>query len=55
MGTSFKDLLELSGGIWKGRQLKAVIPGGASTAILPATKACPMTMDYDSIASGVRF
>lgn len=55
MGTAFKDLLELSGGIWKGRQLKAVIPGGSSTAVLPAEKAMAMTMDYDSIAKAGSF
>jgi len=55
MGTPFKDLLELAGGIWKGRQLKAVIPGGASTAFLPAEKAMAMNMDYDSIAKAGSF
>ncbi|WP_319381395.1 NADH-quinone oxidoreductase subunit NuoF [Thiomicrorhabdus sp.] len=55
MGTPFKDLLELAGGIWKGRQLKAVIPGGASTAVLPAEKALAMNMDYDSIAKAGSF
>ncbi|HIE40616.1 MAG TPA: NADH-quinone oxidoreductase subunit F, partial [Thiomicrorhabdus sp.] len=55
MGTPFKEVLELAGGIWKGRQLKAVIPGGASTAILPAEKALEMNMDYDSIAKAGSF
>ncbi|MDG6774678.1 NADH-quinone oxidoreductase subunit NuoF [Thiomicrorhabdus sp. ZW0627] len=55
MGTPFKDLLEAAGGIWKGRQLKCVIPGGASTAILPAEKAMAMNMDYDSIAKAGSF
>lgn len=55
LGTPFKDLLELSGGIWKGRELKAVIPGGSSTAVLPADKALAMTMDYDSIAKAGSF
>jgi len=55
MGTPFKDLLELAGGIWKGRQLKTVIPGGASTAFLPAEKAMAMNMDYDSIAKAGSF
>ena len=36
MGMPFKTLLELSGGVWKGRKLKAVIPGGPSTPVLPA-------------------
>ena len=55
MGTPFKDLLDAAGGIWKGRQLKCVIPGGASTAILPADKALAMTMDYDGIAKAGSF
>ncbi len=55
MGTPFKDLLELAGGVWQGRQLKAVIPGGSSTAVLPAEKAMSMTMDYDSIAKAGSF
>ncbi|MBN2866906.1 MAG: NADH-quinone oxidoreductase subunit NuoF [Thiotrichales bacterium] len=55
MGTPFKDLLEAAGGIWKGRKLKCVIPGGASTAILPAEKAMEMTMDYDGIAKAGSF
>lgn len=55
MGTPFKDLLDLAGGVWKGRQLKAVIPGGSSTAVLPAEKALAMNMDYDSIAKAGSF
>ena len=55
MGTPFKDLLELAGGVWKGRKLKAVIPGGSSTAVLPAEKALQMNMDYDSIAKAGSF
>jgi len=49
MGTSFPKLLELAGGMKKGRKLKAVIPGGSSTPILTAEAAMNMTMDYDSI------
>lgn len=55
MGTPFKDLLELAGGIWNGRKLKCVIPGGASTAIIPAEQALEMNMDYDSIAKAGSF
>ena len=50
MGTSFKDLLNMAGGLRKGRKLKAVIPGGSSTPVLPADIAMKMNMDYDSIA-----
>lgn len=55
MGTPFKTLLANAGGVWKGRQLKAVIPGGSSTAVLPAEKALAMNMDYDSIAKAGSF
>ncbi|MFZ5491652.1 MAG: NADH-quinone oxidoreductase subunit NuoF [Pseudomonadota bacterium] len=50
LGTPFKDLLELAGGIWKGRKLKAVIPGGSSVPVLPAEAMLAASMDYDSIA-----
>ena len=50
MGTPFSMLLELAGGVRKGRQLKAVIPGGSSTPVLPASIMMDCTMDYDSIA-----
>ena len=50
MGTPFPKLLELAGGVRKGRQLKAVIPGGSSSPVLPADIMMACTMDYDSIA-----
>ena len=50
LGTPFSTLLELAGGIRKGRQLKAVIPGGSSSPVLPAEIIMSCTMDYDSIA-----
>jgi NADH-quinone oxidoreductase subunit F len=50
MGTPFSKLLELAGGVRKGRQLKAVIPGGSSSPVLPANLMMDCTMDYDSIA-----
>lgn len=50
MGTPFSKLLELAGGVRKGRQLKAVIPGGSSSPVLPANIIMECTMDYDSIA-----
>jgi NADH-quinone oxidoreductase subunit F len=49
MGTPFKDLLELAGGIRHGRKLKAVIPGGSSVPVLPGEKMLAANMDYDSI------
>ncbi|HEU6455307.1 MAG TPA: NADH-quinone oxidoreductase subunit NuoF [Roseateles sp.] len=50
LGTPFSKLLELAGGVRKGRQLKAVIPGGSSAPVLPAEVMMQCTMDYDSIA-----
>ncbi len=50
LGTPFTKLLELAGGVRGGRQLKAVIPGGSSSPVLPATIINECTMDYDSIA-----
>ncbi len=50
MGTPFSKLLELAGGVRKGRTLKAVIPGGSSAPVLPANVIMDCTMDYDSIA-----
>ncbi len=50
MGTPFSKLLELAGGVRGGRKLKAVIPGGSSSPVLPAEIMMQCTMDYDSIA-----
>jgi hypothetical protein len=50
MGTPFAKLLELAGGMRGGRKLKAVIPGGSSAPVLPASIMMDITMDYDSIA-----
>lgn len=49
MGTSFKDLLEICGGVLGGRKLKAVIPGGSSVPVMPAANIMDCTMDYDSL------
>jgi len=49
MGIPFADLLELAGGIWKGRKLKAVIPGGSSVPVVPAGVIMQASMDYDSM------
>ena len=50
LGTPFSKLLELAGGMRGGRKLKAVIPGGSSAPVLPASIMMECTMDYDSIA-----
>ncbi|MDH5216266.1 MAG: NADH-quinone oxidoreductase subunit NuoF [Gammaproteobacteria bacterium] len=49
MGTPFSELLEMAGGVWKGRKLKAVIPGGSSTPVVPGDVMMGVNMDYDSI------
>jgi NADH-quinone oxidoreductase subunit F len=50
LGTPFATLLELAGGVTKGRSLKAVIPGGSSAPVLTAATMMDTTMDYDAIA-----
>ena len=50
MGTPFRDLLAMAGGMRDGRKLKAVIPGGSSTPILPGEIMMEVNMDYDSIS-----
>lgn len=49
MGTSFKDLLELAGGVLDGKKLKAVIPGGSSVPVVPGDIMMGANMDYDSV------
>ncbi len=50
LGTPFSQLLELAGGVRGGKKLKAVIPGGSSSPVLPASIMMEITMDYDAIA-----
>lgn len=50
LGTPFKDLLEMAGGVLNGNKLKAVIPGGSSMPVLPAEVMMDITMDYDALA-----
>ncbi len=49
LGTPFSELLEMAGGVKDGKKLKAVIPGGSSAPILPASTMMDLTMDYDAI------
>ena len=53
LGTSFRELIfEHAGGIPGGKQIKAVLPAGASAPILPATEEVLDTgMDYESVAA----
>ena len=52
LGTPFKDLLAMAGGVWQGRELKAVIPGGSSVPVVPGDVMLGLNMDYDSISKG---
>ena len=49
LGTPFRELLAMAGGVRDGRRLKAVIPGGSSMPVLPAEIMMDVNMDYDSI------
>jgi NADH-quinone oxidoreductase subunit F len=50
LGTPFRDLLEMAGGVKDGKALKAVIPGGSSVPVVPGDVMMATDMDYDSIA-----
>ncbi|MBT8138018.1 MAG: NADH-quinone oxidoreductase subunit NuoF [Gammaproteobacteria bacterium] len=49
MGVPFRDLLEICGGVWHGRKLKAVIPGGSSVPVMPAENILDVNMDYEAL------
>ena len=49
LGTPFSELLNMAGGVWQGRQLKAVIPGGSSVPVVPGEIMLETNMDYDSL------
>ena len=49
LGMPFRELLDLAGGVWQGRQLKAVIPGGSSVPVVPGEIMLETNMDYDSL------
>jgi NADH-quinone oxidoreductase subunit F len=50
LGVPLKKVIEeVAGGVWKGRKLKAVIPGGSSTPILTPDKVETVTLDYESM------
>ncbi len=50
LGTPFRDLLELAGGLRPGRKLKGVIPGGSSMPVMPADVIMNCSLDYDSLS-----
>jgi len=49
LGTPFKELLEMAGGMRNGKKLKACIPGGTSMKVLTGDVMMELDMDYDSI------
>ena len=49
LGIPFRELLALAGGVWKGRKLKAVIPGGSSSPVVPAEAMLEANMDFESV------
>jgi NADH-quinone oxidoreductase subunit F len=50
LGTPFRDILEMAGGVKGGKPLKAVIPGGSSVPVVPGEIMMQTDMDYDSVA-----
>jgi len=50
LGMPFAELLELAGGVKDGHKLKAVIPGGSSTPIVPAETMMDVEMSYDGLS-----
>jgi NADH-quinone oxidoreductase subunit F len=54
-GTSFRELIyDCGGGIAGGRKLKAIIPGGSSSPVLPADQV-DLSMDFDSVQKAGSF
>jgi NADH-quinone oxidoreductase subunit F len=49
LGIPFTELLALAGGVWKGRKLKAVIPGGSSVQVVPGEIMLATNMDFDAV------
>ncbi len=53
LGVPLMTLIEeMGGGLWRGdRRLKAVVPGGASAAVLTPEECADLPMDFDSLAA----
>jgi NADH-quinone oxidoreductase subunit F len=51
LGTPFTELLELAGGVWRGRALRAVMPAGASSPPIPAEVIRGLNLDWESVAT----
>jgi NADH-quinone oxidoreductase subunit F len=50
LGTPFRDLLEMAGGVRDGNALKGVIPGGSSMPVLPGEMMMELDMDFDALS-----
>ncbi|WP_163338090.1 NADH-quinone oxidoreductase subunit NuoF [Desulfopila sp. IMCC35008] len=51
LGLPMMDVInQVAGGVWKGRKLKGVIPGGSSTPVLTVDEAKTVSLDYESMA-----
>jgi len=51
LGLPLMEVVEkIAGGVWKGRELKGIIPGGSSTPVLTPEEAKTTTLDYESMA-----
>tara|TARA_B100000242_G_C42878404_1_gene407583 strand:- start:159 stop:767 length:609 start_codon:yes stop_codon:yes gene_type:complete len=51
LGTPFRDLLDMSGGVLDDHKLKAVIPGGSSVPVVKGEDMLEINMDYESITN----
>ena len=51
LGTPFKTLLEMAGGVRDNKKIKAVIPGGSSCKILTGEEMLQLNMDYEAIGA----
>lgn len=49
LGTSLEQLLACAGGIKNERRLKAIIPGGVSSPVVPAFLAKDLVLDYNAL------
>jgi NADH-quinone oxidoreductase subunit F len=50
LGITFRELIEMAGGITDGNAVKGILPAGASAAILPATdEILDVPLDYESL------
>jgi len=51
LGVPLLEVIEkVAGGVWKGRKIKGIIPGGSSTPVLLPEEAKTVTLDYESMA-----